>query len=220
MSLSPLSWRSVRFLRSVPENLLLQYIDKVVVVLYVQSYGRQSSSHSCSLDKVVDMPVVFNDSPWFNVQKTAVVPQLLRVFLVAGCPCCAGRVGAAFCGYGRPVIMQRQDFSSMVEVVQFLDKVVAMPVIFMTVQFLDKAVDMPVVSNDGCLSFPSRKLWRLPSCSSMAVRRWLWTSLRSCSDVCLFNSIVPQIPFTARVVDIPVVQQRPGHSFQQWWLWR
>ena len=36
------------------------------------------------LDNVVDMPVVFNDkSPWFNVQKTAAVPQLLRVFTVA-----------------------------------------------------------------------------------------------------------------------------------------
>ena len=46
----------------------------------------ESSSHSCSLYKVVDMPVVFNDSPWFNVQKTAVVPQLLRVFLVADVP--------------------------------------------------------------------------------------------------------------------------------------
>ena len=70
--------------------------------------------------------------------------------------------------------MQRQDFSSAVEVVQFLDKVVAMPVIFyMTVQFLDKVVDMPVVSNDGCLGSPFRKLWRLRSCSSMAVRRWL-----------------------------------------------
>ena len=63
--------------------LLLQYIDKVVVVLYVQSCGRQSSSHSCSLDKVVDMLVVFNDSPWFNVQKTAEVPQLLPVAMVA-----------------------------------------------------------------------------------------------------------------------------------------
>ena len=30
------------------------------------------------------MPVVF--SLWFNVQKTAVVPQLLRVFLVADVP--------------------------------------------------------------------------------------------------------------------------------------
>ena len=77
---------SGRFLWSVPEILLLQYIDKVVVVLYVQSCGRQSSSHSCSLDKVVDMPVLFKDSPWFNVQKTAVVPQLLRVFLVADVP--------------------------------------------------------------------------------------------------------------------------------------
>ena len=56
------------------------------------------------------MPVVFNDSPWFNVQKTAVVPQLLRVF-GGRCPCCAGRAGAAFCGYGRPVIMQRPVYS-------------------------------------------------------------------------------------------------------------
>ena len=80
MSLPPLSWRSGRFLWSVPEILLLQHNDKVVVILYVQSCGRQSSSHSCSLDKVVDMPVVF------NVQKTAVAPQLSRVFLVADVP--------------------------------------------------------------------------------------------------------------------------------------
>ena len=81
-----LSRRSGRFLWSVPEILILQYIDKVVVVLYVQSCGRQSRSHSCSLDKVVDMPVVSNDSPWFNVQKTALVPQLLRFCLVADVP--------------------------------------------------------------------------------------------------------------------------------------
>ena len=31
------------------------------------------------------MPFVFNDSPCFNVQKTAVVPQFAR-FLVAGVP--------------------------------------------------------------------------------------------------------------------------------------
>ena len=86
MSSPHLSWRSGRFLWSVPVFLLLQYLEKVVVVLYVQSCGRQSSSHSCSLDKVVDMPVLFNDRPWFNVQKTAVVPQLLRVFLVADVP--------------------------------------------------------------------------------------------------------------------------------------
>ena len=86
MSSLPLSWRSSRFLWSVPVFLLLQYIDKVVVVLYVQTCGRQSSSHSCSLDKVVDMPFVFNDSPWFNAQNTALVPQLLRVFLVADVP--------------------------------------------------------------------------------------------------------------------------------------
>ena len=79
MSSPLLSWRRGRFLWSVPVFLLLQYIDKVVVVLYVQRCERQSSSHSCSLDMVVDMSVVFNDSPWFNVQKTAVVPQLLRV---------------------------------------------------------------------------------------------------------------------------------------------
>ena len=46
--------------------------------MYVQNCERQSSSHSCSLDKVVEMPVVFNDSPWLNVQKTAV-----------SCSCCA-----------------------------------------------------------------------------------------------------------------------------------
>ena len=86
MSSPPLSWRRGRFLWSVPVFLLLQHIDKVVVVLYVQSCGRQSSSHSCSLDKVVDMPVLLNDSPCFNVHKTAVVPQLLRVFLVADVP--------------------------------------------------------------------------------------------------------------------------------------
>ena len=32
------------------------------------------------------MPFVFNDSPWFNVQKTAGVPQLLRVAMVADVP--------------------------------------------------------------------------------------------------------------------------------------
>ena len=44
--------------------LQLQYIDKVVVVCC----GRQLRSHSCSLfsslDKVVDMPVVFNPRCW------------------------------------------------------------------------------------------------------------------------------------------------------------
>ena len=86
MSSPLLSWRRGRFLWSVPVFLPLQFIDKLVVVLYVQSCGRQSSSHSCSLDKVVDMPFVFNDSPWFNVQKTAAVLQLLRVAMVADVP--------------------------------------------------------------------------------------------------------------------------------------
>ena len=38
------------------------------------------------------------------------VPQLQRSFQGGRCPCCAGRDGAAdtFCGYGRPVIFQRQ----------------------------------------------------------------------------------------------------------------
>ena len=39
------------------------------------------------LDKVVDMPVVFIDKcPWFSVQKTAVVPQLSHVSMVADVP--------------------------------------------------------------------------------------------------------------------------------------
>ena len=32
------------------------------------------------------MPFEFNDSPWFNVQKTAVVPQLLRILQVVLVP--------------------------------------------------------------------------------------------------------------------------------------
>ena len=96
---------------------LLQYIDKVVVVLYVQSCGRQSSSHSCSLDKVVDMPFVFNDSPWFNVQKTAGVPQLLRVAMVADVPA----VQVVWCRFLRlwtPCDHTATSFSSTVEVPQ------------------------------------------------------------------------------------------------------
>ena len=89
MSLPPLSWRSGRLLWSVPENLLLQYIDKVVVVLYVQAVGdsraptvaasaRSLTRPLCTttgvmvqtvqfldqvqlLGKVVDTPVVYND---------------------------------------------------------------------------------------------------------------------------------------------------------------
>ena len=32
------------------------------------------------------MPVSFDDSPWFNGQKTAGVPQLFRVVMVADVP--------------------------------------------------------------------------------------------------------------------------------------
>ena len=97
MSSPLLSWRRGRFPWFVPVFLLLQYIDKVVVVLSVQCCERPSSSHSCSLDMVVGMPVMFNDSPWFNVQKTAVVPQLLRVlWWPVSCPCGAGRAGPLF----------------------------------------------------------------------------------------------------------------------------
>ena len=93
----------------------LQYIDKVVVVLYVQNCGRQSSSHSCSLDKVVDMPFVFNDSLWFNGQKTAEVPQLLPVALVAYVPV----VQVVWCRFLRlwtPCEHAATSFSSTVEV--------------------------------------------------------------------------------------------------------
>ena len=117
MSSPLLSWRRGRFPWSVPVFLLLQYIDKVVVVLYVQSCGRQSSSHSCSLDKVVDMPFVFNDSPWFNVQKTAEVPQLLRVALVAYVPV----VQVVWCRFLRlwtPCDHAATSFSSTAEVPQ------------------------------------------------------------------------------------------------------
>ena len=117
MSSPLLSWRRGRFLWSVPVFLLPQYIDKVVVVLYVQSCERQSSSHSCSLDKVVDMPVVFNDSLWFNVQKTAGVPQLLRVVMVADVPV----VQVVWCRFLRlwtPCGHAATSFSSTAEVPQ------------------------------------------------------------------------------------------------------
>ena len=83
--------------------------------MYVQSCGRQSSSHSCSLDKVVDMPFVFNDSLWFNGQKTAEVPQLLRVALVAYVPV----VQVVWCRFLRlwtPCDHAATSFSSTVEV--------------------------------------------------------------------------------------------------------
>ena len=58
------------------------------------------------------MPFVFNDKcPWFSVQKIAKVPQLQRSFKVADVPVVQVVLVPqvrAFCGYGRPVIMQRQ----------------------------------------------------------------------------------------------------------------
>ena len=62
------------------------------------------------LDKVVDMPVVFNDTcPWVSVQKTAKVPQLQRSSQVADVPVCRSswcrRCSAVV---NVPVIMQRQ----------------------------------------------------------------------------------------------------------------
>ena len=64
----------------------LQFIDKVFDVrcagpaVLVLSVWRQSSSHSCSssysLDKVVEMPVVFNDRCWVSECVTAKDPQL------------------------------------------------------------------------------------------------------------------------------------------------
>ena len=78
------------------------------------------SSYSC-LDKVVDMPVVSNDKcPWFSVQKNAKVPQLQRSFKVADVPVVQVVLEPqVLCGYGRPVIVQRQVWvSSTVEMPQ------------------------------------------------------------------------------------------------------
>ena len=87
---TPLSWCRGRFLWSFPEFLVLQPIDKVVVVSCTGSFvgdSRVPTVAASFLDKVVDMPVAFDDyTLWFNVQKTAVVPQLLRVVMVAEVP--------------------------------------------------------------------------------------------------------------------------------------
>ena len=63
------------------------------------------------------MPFVFNESPWFNVQKTAEVPQLLRVAVVADVPV----VQVVWCRFLRlwtPCDHAATSFSSTVEVPQ------------------------------------------------------------------------------------------------------
>ena len=131
---SVVAQRQIPMVRSCV-SLILQYNDKVVVVLSVQRCERPSSSHSCSLDMVVDMPVMFNDSPWFNVQKTAVVPQLLRVLwwpvslLCRSCWCRFLRLWTP-CDHAATSL-----FSSTIEVPQ--------------IQFSVRVVDIPVVQQRG-----------------------------------------------------------------------
>ena len=155
MSSPPLSWRRGRFLWSVPVFLLLQYIDNVVVVFYVQSCGRQSSSHSCSLDKVIDMPFCVQRQPVFNVQKTAVVPQLLRVFwwpvslLCRSCWCRFLRLWTP-CDHAATSV-----FSSTVEVPQ--------------IQLSPVTVDIPVVQ---------QRRARFPTVLVMTAMSCFWRILR------------------------------------------
>ena len=74
-----------------------------------------------------------------------------------------------------------------------------MPVV---VQIFDKVVDVPVVQVVQFID-------------GVNVPVIMQRQVRVSSTV-----EVPQIQFTARVVDIPVVQQRRVHSFQQCWVWR
>ena len=71
---------------------------------------------------------------------------------------------------------------------------------FFVVQFLDKVVDMPVMSNDRCPGFQCRKPWKFRSCNSMA--QFVDGCGRPCDHAATFVSStveVPQIQFTARV---------------------
>ena len=72
------------------------------------------------MDKVVDMPFVFNDiCPWFSVQKTAVFLQLSRSLKVADVPVVqVVLVPQVLSAAMEPVIAATSSFSSTVEVPQ------------------------------------------------------------------------------------------------------
>ena len=82
------------------------------------------------LDKVADMPVVFNDKmPVFERAENCEGPAVAALFLGGRCPCCAGRVGAAgaFCGCERPCDHTATClclFNSLVPQIQFTARVV------------------------------------------------------------------------------------------------
>ena len=95
MSLTPLSWRS-GFLWSVPEILLLQYYCTCKAV------GDSRAPTVAALTRSLTCP---------SCSTTKARGSTCRKLHGGRCPCCAGRVGAAFCGYGRPVVMQRQVYS-------------------------------------------------------------------------------------------------------------
>ena len=111
------------------------------------------------LDKVVDMPIVFNDEcPYLSVQTTAKVPQLQRSFKVADVPVVqvvmVPQVLSAVVNV--PVIIQRQvRVSSTVEV----------PQIQFTGRVVDIAVQVPQVQVVILTRFPSSwcRSWRRQS---------------------------------------------------------
>ena len=99
---------------------LLQSVEKVVDVTFgqVQQIPRVLSVEtveipqlhsSSSLDKVFDMPVVFNDKClWVSVQKTAKVPQLHALFRWLTSLVCRFRCRRSSAVVNVPVIIQRQ----------------------------------------------------------------------------------------------------------------
>ena len=88
-------------------------------------------------DKVVDMPVVLDDySLWFHVQKTAKVPQLLRVVMVADVPV----VQVVWCRFLRlwtPCDHAATRFSSTVEVPQSRSSPEFMDILLCNREWLD-----------------------------------------------------------------------------------
>ena len=110
-------------------------------------------------------------------------------------------------------------------VVQFFDMVVDVPVVQIVdggVQFLDTVVDMPVIVH---VVFVVLKTVEVPQLQYRQGGRCLLRAGhrrfgRPCDHAATLSlqQGVPQIQFTGRVVDIPVVQQRRVHSFQQCWV--
>ena len=136
-----------------------------------------------SLDKVVDMPVIVNDSDckqWKCLKlhrrqrQWHVAPGFAGFAFCAAFSTIAGRCSFSAWSLTRPL---RTTTWVMVQTVQFLDKVVAMPG-FRQVQFLGKVVDTPVVFNDRGYGPDSAVLVKLLLCLLFLRQCSSWTRWR------------------------------------------